>query len=283
MATSDTPLDQPDTETAKTEQEAAAAIDGGAPAALEIAGEAAPQQGLTRSIALHLAPGVIATAIYVGFVPFVAHAGYPPLAALLVGVIAGAIPFELGVLLLAGERKNKKWSLEGVTFNREVWPASRYFTVVPVVVLICIVGYGIGLPIDRIWHRVAFSWLPPWYVFGKISQYSGFGRGVLLTVFGGRLVFDALLSPYVEETYFRAYLLPGISRFGGWAILINGGLFAVSRFWQPYSLPTLFLTSLPVVFATWISKNYRVGMAVRIVLGSIAGVLAFWGVLHLPR
>jgi membrane protease YdiL (CAAX protease family) len=257
--------------------------DGGASGAADAAGEVIPQHGSARSIVLHLVPGAIATAIYVGLVPFAERAGYPPLAAMIVGIVAGAIPFELGVVLLAGERLNGRWSFDGVIFSREAWPAARYFKVVPAIVLLCIVGYGLGLPLDRVWHRVAFSWLPGWYVFSNLKQYAGYGRNVLLTVFAGRLVFDALLIPIVEEIYFRGFLLPRISRFGGWSMWINCGLFAIYHFWSPYSLPTIFLASLPVVAATWMTGNYRAGMAARIVVSVIGGLLAISGVMHLPR
>jgi membrane protease YdiL (CAAX protease family) len=258
-------------------------VDGAEASAAETAAEVIPQQGLVRSIVLHLVPGAIATAIYVGLVPFAERAGYPPLAAMIVGIVAGAIPFELGMVLLEGERRNGRWSFDGVIFNREAWPAARYFKVVPIIVLLCIVGYGLGLPLDRVWHRVAFAWLPGWFVFSGVKQYAGYGRGVLLMVFAGRLIFDALVIPVVEEIYFRGYLLPRISRFGGWAVWINCGLFSIYHFWSPYGLPTIFLASLPVVVVAWMTGNYRVGMLARIVVGIIGGMLAISGVLHLAR
>jgi AcrR family transcriptional regulator len=46
-------------------------------------------------------------------------------------------------------------------------------------------------------------------------------------------------SMVVEELYFRGYLLPRISRFGGWAPVINCCLFALYHFWQPFNLPSL--------------------------------------------
>jgi hypothetical protein len=165
--------------------------------------ERLPQQGLTRSIALHLLPGAVTTAIYIACVPAVTRAGYPPLAALLIASLVGLIPIELGILIFEGKRKNARWSLDGILLYREKWPISRYFTVVPVLVFICIVAYGISLPLDRVWAGAAFSWLPPWYVFTSVKQYAGFGRLALSVTFGVRIVVFLVISACRRCTFER--------------------------------------------------------------------------------
>ncbi len=244
--------------------------------------EPLPQHGLARSIALHLIPGAVATAIYVACLPAVTNAGYPALAALLIAGIVGLVPIELGLLFLEGKRKNSRWSLNGILFYREVWPTSRYFTVVPVLLLICIAAIGISVPIDRLWARVTFSWLPAKYVFMGIKQYAGFSRNALLATFVPRFVLG-MLVPIVEEMYFRAYLLPRISRLGARAVFLNSGLYALQNFALLYSLPSMFLASLPIVVITRMTHNYRPGMVTRILLGLLGGLLGLTGVMHLAR
>jgi hypothetical protein len=245
-------------------------------------GERLPQHGLARSIGLHLIPGVVTTAIYIACVPAVTRAGYPPIAALLIASVVGLIPIELGILFLAGKRKNARWSLDGIALYREKWPISRYFTVVPAIFLICIAAVGISVPIDHLWARVAFSWLPNQYIFVGIKQYAGYGHKVLLITFVSRLVLG-MVVPICEELYFRGYLLPRISRFGGRTVLLESGLYSLQNFAVLYSLPSMFLASLPIVAATWMTKNYRVGMVTRMVLGLLGGVLGLIGVMHFGR
>jgi hypothetical protein len=245
-------------------------------------GERLPQHGLARTIALHLIPGAVTTAIYVACVPAVTRAGYPPLAALLVAFVVGLMPVELGILFSAGKRKNTRWSLDGIVLYREKWPISRYFKVVPAIFLICIAAIGISVPIDHLWTRVAFSWLPNQYVFVGIKQYAGYGHKVLLVTFFSRLMLG-IVVPICEELYFRGYLLPRISRFGGRSVFLECGLYSLQNFAMLYSLPSMFLASLPIVAATWMTKNYRVGMATRIVLGLLGGVLGLIGVKHFGR
>ncbi|HEY4741774.1 MAG TPA: CPBP family intramembrane glutamic endopeptidase [Candidatus Acidoferrales bacterium] len=245
-------------------------------------GERLPQQGLGRSVALHLIPGAATAAIYIACMPAVTHAGYPPLAALLIASVVGLIPIELGILYFQGKRRNGRWSLDGILLYRETWPISRYFTVVPAVFLICIGAIGISVPIDRLWARVAFSWLPDQFVFMGIKQYAGYGHTVLWVTFFSRLALG-MLVPICEEMYFRGYLLPRISRFGGRAILLGSGLYAFQNFALLYSLPSMFLASLPIVIVTWVTHNYRVGMVARIALGLVGGVLGLIGIMHLGR
>jgi hypothetical protein len=244
--------------------------------------ERLPQHGLARSIALHLLPGAVTTAIYIACIPAVTRAGYPPLAALLIASVVGLIPIELGILFFAGKRKNARWSLDGIVLYREKWPISRYFKVVPAIFLICIAAVGISVPIDHLWARVAFSWLPNQYVFVGIKQYAGYGHKVLLITFVSRLVLG-MVVPICEELYFRGYLLPRISRFGGRTVLLESGLYSLQNFAVLYSLPSIFLASLPIVAATWMTKNYRVGMVTRMVLGLLGGVLGLIGVMHFGR
>ena len=60
-----------------------------------------PSGGITQLswpalIALHLIPGVLITAAFVAFAPFVERAGLPPIAALLIAIVGVLVPVELG-------------------------------------------------------------------------------------------------------------------------------------------------------------------------------------------
>lgn len=248
-----------------------------------IESELLPQHGLVRSVLLHLFPGAVTAAIYFTCMKTVTQAGHSPLATRLISSVAGLCVVELGILLLAGKRRNGRWSLDGIVLYRKSWPTSRYFKVVPVLVLLCVIVYGIAFRIDILWLRIATTWRAPAHWFAGMNQNVGVGRTAVLVTSVSRLAIDGFALPIVEETYFRGYLLPRISRFGALGVVLNCALFAIYHFWQPFSLPTLFLTSLPIAFATWLSANYRLGMATRIVLGLIGGLLGLMAALHLFR
>ena len=76
----------------------------------------------TRLLILHLAPGALATLLFVVIADGVQAAGYPPLAAFLIAVAVVIVPFELAVLVLAGRREPGRGVLAAVPYRR---PLSR--------------------------------------------------------------------------------------------------------------------------------------------------------------
>lgn len=117
------------------------------------------------------------------------------------------------------------------------WAGWRYFLMALSLFVLSVAGYTLSEPLDYVWKHMAFSWLPGWYVFSDLEQYAQFSRTVLIVTFSARLLLDGFLFPVVEELYFRGYLLPRMSRFGGAAPFINCALFSIYDFWQPTICP----------------------------------------------
>ena len=242
--------------------------------------EVPPQYGLAKLIVLHLAPGALATVAYVALIPLTNGLHWPAMCALLFSAVVALVPIELGHLLLQGKKRNGRWSLDGIVLYRgekRGWP----LRLLPLgLFLLAIVGYELTAPMDRLWQKAAFSWLPSWYVFSDLDQYAHFSQPVLIGAFSARLVLDGLLFPVVEELYFRGYLLPRMARLGWAAPFLNCLLFSAYHFWQPYNLPTIFFVSLPMVLGVWVTKDLRVGIYTHVLLNTVGGILAMISVLH---
>lgn len=240
-----------------------------------------PQYGLLKLLVLHLAPGALATLVYLALIPATVRLHFPPMAALLFSGALALVPLELGHLLLQGKRLNHRWSFEGIVlYRRRDWAGWRYLLTALGLCILSIAGFELFQPLDRLWKQAVFPWLPSWYVFSDLSQYTQFSRPVLIAVFSARLLLDGFLFPIVEELYFRGYLLPRMSRFGWAAPFLNCALFSLYHFWQPYNLPTLFVVSLPMVLGVWKTKNVRVGIYTHILLNTIGAILALIQVLR---
>lgn len=69
-----------------------------------------------------------------------------------------------------------------------------------------------------------FSGHPNWFFLDEQKQYESYSKNVLIALFTFQLILTGVVLPWVEELYFRGYLLPRISRYQAWAPLI-GGLF----------------------------------------------------------
>ena len=242
-----------------------------------------PQYGLARSLTLHLLPGAITTIIYVALVPAVIRAGFPPLFALLVATSIGFVPIELGHLFLMGKRLTGRWSLQGVILYNQHNTWRRYAWLVPATVVLSIGAYVLAAPLDQVWGRTLFSWLPPWYTYSDISNYTRFSRPVLLIMFSFRLLLDGFIAPVTEELYFRGYLLPRISRFRWGAPLLNCFLFAIYHFWQPYNIPSIFFLCLPMVIAVWKTRDVRISVFVHMALNLIGAIAAMIAIFRVAR
>ena len=152
-----------------------------------------PQHSLLKSLGLHVLPGALTTAAFLAFKPLLDTSGYPPLLAFLLAVTLVDLPVLLGVMLVAGKKRNGRYSLEGVVLYR-----------------------------DKV------SW------------------------------------PWVEELYFRGYLLPRLSRYGKWTPLLGGLFFGLYHVWQLFSFPTLFLLGTALAVVVWWKRDIRISIGLHV-------------------
>jgi uncharacterized protein len=240
-----------------------------------IAQPAIEQWSLRRLLALHLLPGSLTTAFYIAAAPVVMRIGFPPLFAILLAIVLIVIPFEIGFLLREGKRLHGRWTLDGVIWLREPLGWGRLIGLAVAVLIVSNLVAGpaaILQPVisDRVW-----GWLPSWYFLHDPAQYAPYSRGTLIATLALSLLLNCFVAPIVEELYFRGYLLPRMSRFGGRAPLINVVLFALYHGWQPYAYLTITLALLPMVYAVWWKRNIYLGMVVHCLTNTIGTMLLF--------
>ena len=85
------------------------------------------------------------------------------------------------------------------------------------------------------------------------------------------------LNILAEELYFRAWMMPKLSKYGAWSWVINGVLFAFYHSFQLWLLPTLLIASLSFAFVFNKSKSVWPGFVGHLAsnfLFSILGLLA---------
>lgn len=87
------------------------------------------------------------------------------------------------------------------------------------------------------------------------------GSYVFLPLMAVTLVLNIL----AEELYFRAWMLPKLSRFGAWSWVVNGSLFALYHSFQIWLLPVLWVASLFFALVVYRSKSLWPSMAAHLV------------------
>jgi membrane protease YdiL (CAAX protease family) len=222
-----------------------------------------------QSIILHLLPGALLLGFFVIAVPFVEYLGLPLRFAAMLGVFLILIPFELGVLVYEGKKRNGRFSLRGVVVYRESIPLWQYFLWVPLLVVWSSIGALLLSPLGDFLIKTVFSWLPAWFIYSDNSGTSRIILAVMVTMYGIANVSAAI----VEELYFRGYLMPKLSRLKAWAPLVNTVLFALQHFLTPWQQPFIILGVLPQAYLVSKKRNIYLGILSHSILNLISTIL----------
>ena len=236
------------------------------------------QHPTSKSIVLHLLPGAVGTIVYIIITPFLIKSGYPSMLGILLAAAVIILPIELGYLFYEARKVNGGFSLKGIVLYRETLPKWQYVVIPLGLLLWGVLVTGITPLLDNGIAKTWFSWLPEWYFIFNLNQLQGYARPALLLTFWVGLIVNGLVLPFVEEMYFRGYLLPRIERFGKWAPLINISLFSLYHFWTPWQIFSRIISLLPWVYVAWRKRNIYL-IIITHCTANVLGWLLTWGLI----
>jgi membrane protease YdiL (CAAX protease family) len=216
----------------------------------------------TQSVILHLLPGILVGCFYLLARQPVVNLGYPSVIALILAYAFILIPIELGYLLYQGKRKTGRFTLQAIISYRNPIPWWQYL--VWVLIIFIATGAMVTLlkPFDVFLQERLFFWMPD-INYGLDGNYS---RNTLIVTYSMVFIFIAVLTPLVEELYFRGYLLPRMK--GKYASLFHSFLFAAQHVLEPWMIITRTLGFLPILFGVK-KKNIYVGIIVHILCNMV--------------
>ena len=228
---------------------------------------------LLLSTLLHLLPGLLMLVFYVITAPLMGELGYPSGTALFIAIGVVLIPFELGYLLYQGQKLNGTFTLKGIVLYREPMPWWQYALLgLPLFLWVGVIFTILAPPIDEAIINSLFSWVPDWFFLFDVDELDQYSQTTLLVLAILNLTLNGIAGPVVEELYFRGYLLPRLSRFGGWAPLINAVLFSLYHFFTPWQNVIRIIALVPMLYVGWWKKNIYLGMIVHC-LGNTVGAI----------
>lgn len=146
------------------------------------------------------------------------------------------------------------------------------------VILVPYAVYGIGLavlfaPLSHMLATGVFGRLPAYLQPNGVPQDAHVARTALLVAAFASLTVDGIVNPFVEELYFRGFLLPRLPRLGWVAPLVNTLLFTLGHLWQPYNFPFIVATVLPEVYLVWWKRNIRISILLHATANTLGAVL----------
>lgn len=224
-----------------------------------------------KSIIYHLYPGIIVTACFVLITPVLVAHQYPPQLGLLLSIPLAAIPILLIHLFIAKKQEHQTslWQLNGYTKRLSTGKLVLYAIGL---VLFAFLVWGITQPIDELVTEKVFSWLPAWYIIQDFKGYSGETIQFTLVL---NLLLNGFIAPFIEEFYFRGYLLPRMQSWGKAAFVLNAVCFSLYHLWQPYVYITLIISLLPMTYLVWKTKDIRLGILTHCLLNIVGALLSF--------
>lgn len=176
------------------------------------------QHKFGTTTAYHLLPGMVILAAYLLVTPFLRGLGLPSSMSLWLICLLVLAPIELGILYWHGKKRNGTLSLEGIVLNREKTSVRTFALWTFVALASAVFCFAIFSPIDGILLRF-FTWLPEWFFFNS-EDLSVYSNTVQFINWLGIFVVTGFIAPYIEELYFRGFLLPRMTWMGKWAPLI---------------------------------------------------------------
>ena len=230
------------------------------------------ESSAAQTLLYHLLPGLFITSVFIAVAAVTRGKGWPASLALLVTWLAMGIPLELGILLYQGRRKNGRTSLASIILYREPLSFREYAWLVPTLLVWTAVVSTLLVPLSDALHRTLFAWWPDWLMLSTfVPNINHYSRQVVWAV----VIFSFVLNiaiPFIEELYFRGFLLPRMARWGWWAPLVSTVLFSLYHFWLPWENPLRVIALLPVVYAVQWKRNVYLSIAVHSLLNTIGSV-----------
>jgi membrane protease YdiL (CAAX protease family) len=222
---------------------------------------------------LHVLPGSLTTAAFLMLKPLLDPVGYPPLLAFLLAVLLVDLPVLLGTMFYEGKRRNGTYSLKGVVLYRDRVPWRRFALLFMVTFVATYALMMAANPLVELVRERVFSWLPEWMFLEEQAQYQAYPRSVLLVTLALQLALTGVALPWVEELYFRGYLLPRMSRYRAWTPLLGGLLFGLYHVWQPFGFATVFLLGAVLGYVVCWTRDIRISIALHVFANGVVRLM----------
>jgi membrane protease YdiL (CAAX protease family) len=177
--------------------------------------------------------------------------------AVLVAIVIGLVPTELGILKYIAWKNNKKIKDMILFVNKTTIKKFILSIIIPLTLSVIVMAV---LPQyeNKLWK--IFNFIPDWFRMDKVNlrEIDFLKFSIIIAI-----PLNGLIGTLVEELYFRGFLLPRMQVFGKFAPLINSILFSLYHFFSPWEIISRILGFVPIAYSVWINKNIKIGIIIH--------------------
>jgi membrane protease YdiL (CAAX protease family) len=227
------------------------------------------QHSLPKTIALHLAPGAIFTLVYTLLAQPMQRLGFNNLLTFNLLAVLLLVPLELGILFVVGKQQSGRFTLQGVVLNRQhlpLWQLLGLALLTLVYLVLCFTQLQTRL--DPWLQKTVFGWVPEWFMLMHGLDQAPRNLAILTILVS--MVCTSWIAPFVEEYYFRGYLLPRLASFGSLAPFINAVLFSLYHFFTPWQALTRIIALAPMAWLVQRKRNLYISIIAHILLNTLS-------------
>jgi membrane protease YdiL (CAAX protease family) len=209
---------------------------------------------LFKVIIFHLIPGIPVLLLTVVLTNPIFGIKLPIFPSLMIAFAICLIP-TLFIILKILARKERKSIKDLMGYNEKMNIGKILLWSLPCIIFAAVI-FTFGTNIESSFWTI-FSWIPDWFIVNRYSLDVG---NWLIPVIVLNFIIRGLLLPFIEELYFRGFLLPRMNKLGKFAPLVNAFLFLAYHLFAPWENITRTLAVLPFVYLVWFKRNLKIGI-----------------------
>lgn len=198
------------------------------------------------------------------------------------------IPIELGYLLHLGKKLNGRFSLKGVVSYLNHLSIKDILMWVSLLTIWNFLIFYLFAPMEMWLIQTVFAWMPsgllpsPLPLSDLMALSDQYSKGLIVLVLSIGLILNGLITPIVEEFYFRGYILPRQAYLKQWAPVVNVALFAMYHLFSPWKWLTITVALLPAVYLAWKKKAIGLTILTHCLLNTLGIASSIIYILTLP-
>jgi len=216
-------------------------------------------------IFLGLFPGVIVLLIAFIFSSPIIGINFSIYLSIMLATILGLIPTELGILKYFAWKSNRK--IKDIIFYKEKMSVKKMILPIVIPFTFALAVFTLFTPYElKLWGNL-FDFIPDWFKINKtnFSELKYLKISLVLA-----LVFNGFFGPFVEELYFRGFLLPRMKIFGIFAPLVNSTIFSIYHFFSPWENISRIIAVTPIAYTVWKHKDLRLNIITHCTLNTLS-------------